>query len=723
MSNEFNNDNAITSSKEDKFTRANFAKKITTLCAAHIPKSRVIGIYGKWGEGKTSLLNMVSESLDPKMLQIHFNPWYFTDEEQLLRAFFKLLAEKLRKDLTTNGEKINNIIGQYGESIGILETVPKLGIVATVAKFIIKLFKGNKKPSVETARDRVNDFIIDSGLSIVVFMDDIDRLDAKEVSAIFRLVKLLADFPRTTYILSFDPEIVARMLAPSYGGVIPDSGYQFLEKVIQVPLPIPKAHDDAIISMVEKTIKDIAGELMPYITSEREMVELFADGVLALLNNPRKIIRFANAFRFSYPMVKGEVNVMDLFMIEIFKASVPGYYNYIRSNKYLFIDDYLDEKQQHYTDTRRGALGLMNEALKPYSQNVQEAIRKFTNRLFPSFVWNDPAETRREKQETLIIQKRICTEEYFDRYFTLVVQPEEISDAHFNRYYLEPGELSYKDMAEQFTADFEKYSLQKVAYKLIMFRDEIKGDDARKLILALCMVSNKFGEKHSATLGNSFAIFSLMVDTLIRALPANKKFDLAKEIIASPTSMDFAAELTARFVMPESKDRQATLFTGDHALAIKSVYIGRLKILMEEKGFFNTVAEEAMCRQLIWWNNVDRTGLQQAVDTILNNDPAAPLKLLRIFTPVTRAESNSFSGIIRTDFTEDEYLRIEETIGVSRVHELLTRQYGDLSDHPGVTAMRDKEALDDLTLVGKFQRLYRWEQDAIAIASENKPLD
>src|SRR3712207_7258348 len=44
--------------------------------------------------------------------------------------------------------------------------------------------------------------------------DDIDRLEQREIQAVFKLVKLTADFRRLTYVLAFDPAIVVAALAP-----------------------------------------------------------------------------------------------------------------------------------------------------------------------------------------------------------------------------------------------------------------------------------------------------------------------------------------------------------------------------------------------------------------------------------------------------------------------------------------------------------------------------
>jgi len=723
---EFNNDAPISSMADDRFARSPFAKKITHLCQSQTPKSRVIGIHAKWGEGKTSLLNMVGESLHNDILQIHFNPWYFKDEEQLLQAFFKTLADRLGKKLHTRKEEINNLIGEYGGSIGILETIPKASAIVTILKFLANLFKRNKKPTPEIAKNRINDFIIDSGLNIVIFIDDIDRLDAKEVGTVFKLVKLLADFPRTTYILAYDPGVVARMLAPSYGGIIPDSGYQFLEKLIQIPLPLPKAHDDSILSFVNETIEKVTKETgIDKEIDKGQIEQLFIDGLLLMLNNPRKIIRFANTLRFTYPILKGEVNMNDLFIIEALKVSMPEYFEFMKTNKELFLRDYLDETQNEYTGDRDNAIRKLNEILDIYPEGMRAAARNFTSQLFPRFAWTDIAEAKLEKRETLHIQKRICSEDYFDKYFTLTIKKEDIPDNHFNEFYLNTDGMTSDEVADQLKIDLKKFSLERIAFKVATYRHNIKSEHAVKLVTALCKLSDQLGEKRGRVWFDPFSMMSLAVVAMIKSLTGNQSFVIAKRIIAESTSMSFAAELVAKFVMPESPEKPKTLFSGNQAAEIKQVYIERLKSRIKEKGFFNAVPEEAMLRQLVWWNDLDHSEIGSIISDLLIYEHDAALKLLRIFTPTSYSRSTEpgEASVVKAEFTEADYERMESIIDPSRIYWSLINQYGNLTHLPSVIQPGYTDAADERTLIGKFQEFYHSLEDVFSLGSNHRLLD
>lgn len=57
----------ITRSSDDKLNRQSFAESLArVLLSSTFPTSFTVGLYGAWGSGKTSLLNMVIEQVEDK---------------------------------------------------------------------------------------------------------------------------------------------------------------------------------------------------------------------------------------------------------------------------------------------------------------------------------------------------------------------------------------------------------------------------------------------------------------------------------------------------------------------------------------------------------------------------------------------------------------------------------------------------------------------------------
>ena len=102
-------DSPIVLQEQDKFQRHPFARRIAALIETHFKSdSLTIGIYGKWGEGKTSVLNLIRTELADanNIVCIGFNPWLFSNENQLLLSFFQALGAALKKPLKSKRIKM-----------------------------------------------------------------------------------------------------------------------------------------------------------------------------------------------------------------------------------------------------------------------------------------------------------------------------------------------------------------------------------------------------------------------------------------------------------------------------------------------------------------------------------------------------------------------------------------------------------------------------------------
>src|SRR5690606_38170488 len=277
---------------EDSFQRYEFAKRIASIVGTpKIDKSLIVGLYGRWGEGKTTVMNFIREELPSDTVVVNFNPWFFTDEQHLLKSFFSSITDALGASDKTNKEKIGALLSDYGGAIGTITQ-----FVGVKTDGLEKLGNKLKSTSSEQLKKRIDDLIIDSGKNIVVFVDDIDRLDIQEIQYVFKLVKLVGDFPRTAYILSFDDEMVSAALAPKYGGNSKVAGYNFLEKIIQVPLKIPKASKKALskytITLLNEVLKNWSIQLSEH--ENNSFIEAFNSAFLPFMDNPRLGIRYAN---------------------------------------------------------------------------------------------------------------------------------------------------------------------------------------------------------------------------------------------------------------------------------------------------------------------------------------------------------------------------------------------------------------------------------------------
>lgn len=322
--------------EEDGLNRGSFAESLAkTLVQYSFPSSLTIGLYGEWGSGKTSLLNMVFENverIDDGVVVLRFNPWLCSDPKQLVTQFFKQMATaiKLKKRAA---DKAWELINQYADILGATSVIPVAGeIVAAFTKVLTKKAEEETKERTNDLQESKNQIIKklkDEKIKIIVSIDDIDRLSEEEIVAVFQLVKSLADFPNTIYVLAFDYDVVVRAL----GKVQHGDGKEYLEKIVQVPFEIPVPNIDDIHEALFSKLNGILGDIPEEDWDKETWVELFQQGIKNYIRSIRDVIRYTNVFSLKYELLKNETSVVDLLGLTCLQVFEPTVYSKLPSYK------------------------------------------------------------------------------------------------------------------------------------------------------------------------------------------------------------------------------------------------------------------------------------------------------------------------------------------------------------------------------------------------------
>ena len=92
-----NNEAAIQLEEEDLLNFYPYAQKIKEIIQGYSsnPQPLTIGIYGEWGSGKTSMLNLIERHIeifqknkdDKPYIKFHYNPWLYQSKEEMLFDF------------------------------------------------------------------------------------------------------------------------------------------------------------------------------------------------------------------------------------------------------------------------------------------------------------------------------------------------------------------------------------------------------------------------------------------------------------------------------------------------------------------------------------------------------------------------------------------------------------------------------------------------------------
>jgi len=544
-----NSDQPIEKPTEDRFGRARFAKRVADVITRRDdPSSIVISVNAPWGDGKTSVLNMISGYLqEQKIAILTFNPWRFPDEDKLLKTFFLSLADTLGVKIETGFEKTGGFLRKHQKLAGIISAFGFEG--DKVAEGLGELLSD---ASIEVLKERIAENLREKKQRIAILMDDIDRLDVNEIHAVFRLIKLSASFPFTDYVLSFDSERVAQALNNRYGGN-QDAGKNFLEKIVQVSLPLPPASSTALMKLTIDGINS-ALRLADINLSEEEaqrFSEFFGKSFRSRIQTPRLSKRFANALTFALPLMKGEANPLDLIFIEAIKIFYPQLYATLRDNgdsvlKYITGDELLAGRSKEVT---KELTELFTKALSDVPNSERAGIGSLLLNLLPALqelgIFVRPS-IRPERDR--IREKRISTREYFWRYFSYGIQPHDVSDNEISDFVNDIVSKGDDFVADYINGIFEEGGgrIDAAINKLRLVEDELDQQTSEKLALGIASLSNRFPsvspDNRVLSDGVRYQIARLIIH-LTKSLGGQAQLTLLSRVVTDTPSLSFAYDV------------------------------------------------------------------------------------------------------------------------------------------------------------------------------------
>lgn len=363
---------------EDSLGRLHFADALSRSLV--LPKGSpglVVGIEGNWGSGKSTLIGFITKSLSKistgsAPIVIEFNPWMVSNTGALVEALIGQIAASIGKNFSEGkkgieaSRKLLNYVGllknlkyipglswagNVAEDIpGIMQTVASVAAQGTDAaqkalgdfeKFLPALNISQKRADVVAALEGLNQ-------PIVIIIDDLDRLPAEEIRAMIQAIKAVADFPRTTYLLAYDRDVIACALAANK-----ESGLSYLEKIVQVAYPIPPLSQRQLkhfaSDKVQALLRTLDITLRNYEEARYERA-MFLLTVIA--RHPRDVVRIVNRLTLSLPVTHGEVNAADVIVFEALSQRFPYLREAIRNHSadfigYSFRDDQIDGENEH----------------------------------------------------------------------------------------------------------------------------------------------------------------------------------------------------------------------------------------------------------------------------------------------------------------------------------------------------------------------------------------
>ncbi len=451
----------------------------------------VIGIEGEWGAGKTSFINLVIEALrgferPPEIVK--FLPWIISARDVLLQELMSEVAmSAIRIDSTMPpktflgklskavgiGSKLRNsrrkkkLAAIYGRYSGRVVKAARLaevaglvgaGVAATAGKEYVDSWL--EQESLSKEKDLIQKQLQKLDRKIVVFIDDLDRLEAREVVELLRLVRAVVDFPNVVFVLCYSPKIISKGLELSLGL---DNGMRYLEKIVQVTYAVPHPEEFALRQMFMASVEGLYpqhfndGEDLGQRRRRRLESVVDDEGSRALLT-PRHVMRAVNSLHFHASSVANAVDLVDMVWLHLIRSQ--------SQRLHRWIGHYLMEYAAQHSGARitndnkaadKAQLESILEEVAPhgFSDGMKYSLAEMLPgidvgvdaqagpglRIQDIYVDDDPSH--------LIEGKRLGSPQHFRLYFALAIPQDAITDEYFASF-LESLKASPENALQEF---------------------------------------------------------------------------------------------------------------------------------------------------------------------------------------------------------------------------------------------------------------------------------
>ncbi|WP_114909521.1 KAP family P-loop NTPase fold protein [Haemophilus haemolyticus] len=274
-----------TESKEDYLNFGEVSQIVTEILESEAMLPVSIGIFGNWGAGKSSLLNLIEQQIKPdEWIIIKFDAWLYQGFDDARAALLETIASHLiqaAKDEETILKKSKNLfaringlrlLGLMAEGAALAAGVPTFGLISktfetakesldgvqneTESKQIVEvgknlvdsgknLIKPKEKQTppqqIDEFRKEYSEILQDLGKKLVIVIDNLDRCLPANAIQTLEAIRLFLFLNRTAFIIAADEEMIRHSVAEHYKDLSYRHQIDYLDKLIQIPIRVPKA--------------------------------------------------------------------------------------------------------------------------------------------------------------------------------------------------------------------------------------------------------------------------------------------------------------------------------------------------------------------------------------------------------------------------------------------------------------------------------------------------
>ncbi len=666
-----------------------------------------MAIQGPFGDGKSSVLNLLKRTLQPHAIVVAFSTWLPGSEQTLAIDMFSDIATECKKlyYLPQLRRRLLAYAKTVCGAVSFLKAVPEL------------------LPSI-SQREEIEEMGKALNLAprrIVVLLDEMDRLEKEELQVVLKILRGVAFFPNLSYVCAFARAEVEKKL---FGNQNTESR-EYFEKFFPVSFAVPKPDAGLLFRVLQSKLVAVFNDLNWFQTNEErkqfneKLQQVWDETLIQLCTNLRKVAFIVNDVSVAARRLVREVNALDLVVIEVLRRFFPTVYESVWRNQSQFVESQMSWKTAFHSEDaiKRERTTFFDGPLKAKLAETGQSKEagELLLWLFPAYAqyfggaYKLTGRFQTTNLETAEKEKRIFHPDFFPLYFRYQVPEAMFSETELETFISGMNALSsVPDCIEYFSNFFmaipkESPRREDFLHRIALSVDRLKDLQAEALAYAVAHHARDYVyDVIMFVVAEAGRALRIVFEVAQRFAKSSKVHEILERSIADSTDDTFALRILTLATDPE-RNKILLDFSHVNKDALKRVFaermehrygphadISEVKIAEGDRNAFVTWAkysEKTREVEIQFWRQFignSRKRLAQAVDFIFpvrgvlwETDPTPHVELL---FPITE-----FKKLLEK-LPSEEQLDDNETEALDRLQRLISGEFknGVPSDFRGI---------------------------------------
>ncbi|MCV3349137.1 P-loop NTPase fold protein [Campylobacter sp. RKI_CA19_01128] len=334
-----------------------------------------------------------------------------------------------------------------------------------------KLLSAEKK-GLDEIKNKINTALSNIDTKIIIVIDDLDRLADTDIREIFQLVRSIADFKNTMYILAYDNEIVTKALDK----IQKDKGERYIEKIVQVPIVLPKLNKANLTAIFMQKIEQFSF-IYEKIDKNEFVNKIKKNNFTGAFESIRDINRYLNVLKFEMSVIKQELYLYDFAVITLFKVFEPKFYGFIYNHFEIFAGTALASYEINREEQESIYTNMIDKQIESLNKLNKKVIKKLLISIFPKIydLYNrnffDLKDRKKYKHK-----HRIASLDYFQYYFVLNFAENIIRKETIDKIIKAKSHQEYDDIFNEYDLkEIERF--EQLAFKMSVYAKDFKNSE------------------------------------------------------------------------------------------------------------------------------------------------------------------------------------------------------------------------------------------------------